>query len=407
MAMTLSSRAEGIAPSQTLAVSSKAKAMKASGVDVISFGAGEPDFDTPAHIKQAAIDALNAGFTKYPLPVAGIPELREAISRKFQKENGLEYSPDEISVAVGGKNALYALMQALVDPGDEVIIPAPYWVSFPEMARLAGGTPVFVQAKEQAGFKLDPAELERAITDKTKLVVLNSPCNPTGSVYTPDDLGSLAQVLAGRDLYVVSDETYERLVYDGVEQRSIASFGPEMKARTIIANSLSKSYAMTGWRVGYLAGPPDVIAAVNRLQSQSTSGTASFAQKGAAAAFAGDQACVAEMRDEFDRRRRRIVERLRALPGVTCRMPAGAFYVFPNIAEWVGGEAGAASGEDRPGGRFDGSVQFATSCLEEAHVAVVPGAAFGSDAHIRLSYATSTDNIDEGMDRVERWLRDR
>ncbi len=394
--MQISQRAQGIAPSATLAISAKAAALRAQGIDVVSFGVGEPDFDTPAPIKRAAVAALDAGFTKYPLPVAGIPELRDAIVRKLARENGLAYSPEEISVAIGGKNALYALMQAVVDPGTEVVIPAPYWVSYVEMARLAGGKPVVVNAAEERDFKLTPEELDAAITDRTRLVVLNSPSNPTGSVYTPAELEALAEVIVRRNVCVASDEIYEHLVYDGAEHRSIASFGHEIKHRTVICNGLSKTYAMTGWRIGYLAGPAPIIRAVNNLQSHSTSGPTSFVQKAAIAALNGDQGCVAEMRAEFDRRRRCIVERLRALPGITCRTPQGAFYAFPNIGGWIGRELA--------GKRIRGSADFAEACLNEARIAVVAGVEFGSDQHIRLSYATSMERITEGMNRLERML---
>jgi len=394
--MGISKRTTNVAASATLAISAQAKAMQAQGVDVVSFGAGEPDFDTPEPIKQAAIDALRAGFTKYPLPVAGIPELREAIADKLRRDNGLDYSPDDVSVAVGGKNALYALMQAVIDPGDEVVIPAPYWVSYPEMAKLAGGKPAIVDATEANGFKLTPGQLDAVINQRTKLVVLNSPCNPTGTVYSPAELEAIAHVLVRHGVLVVSDEIYEPLVYDGAEHRSIASFGPEIRELAVVCNGLSKAYAMTGWRIGYLAGPPEIIGAVNRLQSHSTSGPTSFVQKAAVAALAGDQASVGRMREEFDARRTLIVERLNALPHVTCRAPEGAFYAFPNISDWLGRALG--------GEHLGGSMDFARLCLEQAHVALVPGIAFGSDHHVRLSYATSADRIREGMDRLAKLL---
>ncbi len=394
--MPISKRAMGVTPSPTLAISSQAKAMKAKGIDVVSFGAGEPDFDTPDHIKQAAIDALNAGFTKYPLPVAGIPELREAVVTKLQRDNDLEYSPADVSVAIGGKNALYTLMQAMINPGDEVIIPAPYWVSYTEMVKLAGGSTAIVDAPEENGFKLTPAQLDAAINTNTKLFVLNSPSNPTGSVYTPGELEGIAKVLVKHGVPVVSDEIYEQLVYDDVEQRSIASFGPEIKDLTIVCNGLSKAYSMTGWRVGYLAGPSDIIGAVNKLQSHSTSGPTSFAQKGAAVALTASQEPVAVMRTEFDKRRKIIVDRLNALPGVHCLTPKGAFYAFPNIAELIGTEIA--------GKRIGGSLDLSDVFLSEAHVATVPGIAFGSDHHIRLSYATSVELIEKGIGRLAELL---
>jgi len=394
--MKIAKRVVNVSPSPTLAISAQAKAIKAQGVDVVSFGAGEPDFDTPAHIKQAAVDALNAGFTKYPLPVAGIPELRAAVAAKLARDGGLEYSPDEISVAPGGKNALYSLMQALVNPDDEVIVPAPYWVSYTEMVKLAGGRPAIVDGAETNDFKLTPGQLDAAINSNTRLIILNSPCNPTGAVYTPEELEALAAVIARHDVTVVSDEIYEHLVYDGVEQRSIASFGPEIKKRTVVCSGLSKSYAMTGWRIGYLAGPADVIAAVNKLASHSTSGPTSFVQKAAAVALNGGQEAVAEMCAEFDRRRRVMVGRLNALPGITCRTPKGAFYAFPSIANCIGREIA--------GTRIGGSMDFASVCLEKARVALVPGIAFGSDDHVRLSYATSMDRITAGLERLEELL---
>ncbi len=391
--MTIAKRAMNLGVSVTLAISERAKAMQREGIDVVSFGAGEPDFDTPEHIKQAAVDALTAGFTKYPLPVAGIPELRQAIAEKLRRDNGLEYSPGEISVGVGAKNTIFAVMQMLIDPGDEVIVPAPYWVSYPEMVKLAGGKPVIVDGPDENGFKLTPERLESAINEHTRLLVINSPNNPTGAVYRPAELEALAAVLVAKGVRVISDEIYEPLVYDGEEHRSIASFGPEIKKLAIVCNGLSKAYAMTGWRIGYVAGPQDIIAAVNRFQGHSTSGPTSFVQKGATAALTGSQEPVAQMRAEFDRRRRYIVARLDAMPGLTCVVPKGAFYAFPSIAGWIGRELA--------GVRIGGPADFAAVCLDKAHVAIVPGTAFGDESHVRLSYATSMERIREGMDRLD------
>lgn len=393
----LAKRAMCLSPSPTLAVSAQAKALKEKGIDVVEFGAGEPDFDTPNHIKQAAIDALNAGFTKYPLPVSGIQELRQAIANKLKRENGLDYALDEISVGIGGKGALFTLFQVMINPGDEVIIPAPYWVSYPEMAKLCDGVPVFIDAPESADFKLTPAMLDKAITPKTKLFVLNSPSNPTGAVYTPGELAALAEVLVRRNVHVVSDEIYERLTYDGVEQKSIASLGPEIKRLTIVCNGLAKAYSMTGWRIGYLAGPREIISAANNHASHSTSGPTSFVQKGAAAALNGPSVEIEKMREEFDRRRKFIVERLNALPGISCRTPKGAFYAFANIEKWIGRELN--------GRKINGSVDFCAACLADAHVAIVPGIAFGPDKYVRFSYATSMQRISEGLDRMEQLLR--
>jgi aspartate aminotransferase len=392
----LSQRVQAVSPSQTLAISAKAKAMRAQGIDVVSFGSGEPDFDTPEPIKQAAIDALHAGFTKYPLPVAGIQELREAVCTKLLRDNALTYSPEQVSVGIGGKNSLYALMQVLVDPGTEVLIPSPYWVSYTEMAKLAEGVPVVVPAREDNDFKLTPEELDAAITERTRLVVLNSPSNPTGSVYTPGELAALAEVIVKHGVPVVSDEIYDQLVYDGVEQRSIASFGPDIQALTIVCNGLSKSYAMTGWRLGYLAGPEDIIKAVNKLQSHATSGPTSFVQKAAAVALTGPQDAVAAMREQFDVRRKVIVEGLNQLPGITCRMPKGSFYAFPNISAWLGKEIGGVP--------IHKGLDFVDVCLSQAHVALVPGGAFGADQNVRLSYAVSMEQIKTGLDRLAKLL---
>lgn len=383
-------RVQGIEASATLAVAERAAELRVQGVDVVSFGAGEPDYDTPAHIKQAAVQALENGFTKYTAS-SGMPILRKAIARKFERDNGLAYAPDQILVSCGSKHSIYNALQALVDPGDRVLIPAPYWVSYPEMVKCAGGVPVPVAARESDGFKMKPAALKRAIKGRAKLLILCSPSNPTGIVYAPGELEALAKVLEDSDLYVISDEIYERLVYGKARHASIASFG-DMKERTLVVNGVSKVFAMTGWRIGYMAGPKDVIAAAGRMQSHATSNPNSIAQYAAYAALEAGYGAADEMVAEYARRRDVMVPGLRRIPGVTCVEPEGAFYAFPNVR--------AAFGRKARGRLIDGSAAFAKALLEEAHVAVVPGAPFGSDEHVRLSYATSMDQIRTGLDRI-------
>ncbi|WAL60164.1 pyridoxal phosphate-dependent aminotransferase [Thermocoleostomius sinensis] len=380
--MKLAARLAEITPSLTLAIDSKAKAMKRDGVDVISFSVGEPDFDTPAHIRSAAEAALEAGKTRYG-PVAGEPQLREAIAHKLQTDNNLCYGPDSILVTNGGKHSLFNLMLVLIDPGDEVIIPAPYWVSYPEMVKLAGGTPVIVPTTIDSGFKISPEQLRQVITPKTKLFVLNSPSNPTGMVYSPDEVRALAEVIVEHDIWVVSDEIYEKILYDGAEHLSIGAVGPDAYDRTIVSSGFAKTYAMTGWRVGFLAGPPEIIKAASKIQGHSTSNVCTFAQYGAIAAYEQPQDCVTEMVQAFAERRQVVLEYLNAIPGFTCPRPDGAFYVFPSI--------------HKTGMK---SLDFCESLLETKQVAAVPGIAFGADDCIRLSYATSLDNIRQGMERL-------
>ncbi len=387
----LAKRLATLAPSATLAVQAKAKELKRRGVDVISFGAGEPDFDTPERVKDAAIQAMRRGQTKYT-EVGGIPELREAACTKFKRDNGLDYEPADILISCGGKHSLYNIFVALLDPGDEVIVPSPYWVSYPEQVRLLDGVPVTVATDEAAGFDLDPARIAAAVTAKTKIVVLNTPNNPTGAVFSPAALEAVARLAVERQLWIISDECYESLTFEG-RHVSVASFGPAVKARTIVVNTCSKAYAMTGWRIGLAAGPRAIIKAMTDVQSQVTSNPSSIAQWAAVEALSGPQDEVAKMAGEFDRRRHLIIAGLNALPGVRCATPKGAFYAFPNISGLLG--------RRRPGGApLTGSGDVASFFLEDARVAVVPGADFGSDVHIRLSYATSAELISEGLRRM-------
>ena len=393
--MKLSRRAQRVKPSPTLAITAKAKAMRAEGIDIISLGAGEPDFDTPQHIKDAAIAALQEGFTKYT-PAGGTDELKEAICEKLQRENGLRYQKENILVSCGGKHSFYNVAQAFIDEGDEVIIPAPYWVSYPPMVELAAGKPLIVTTSEEEGFKLSPDALEKAITPKTKAVVINSPSNPTGSAYTREELMGLANVALKHKIYIISDEIYEKMVYDGFEHVSIASIGDEVKALTIILNGVSKTYSMTGWRIGYTAGPKELIGAMQRIQSQSTSNPTSFAQKGALEALQGSQAEVSAMVEEYQRRRDLICDALTAIDGITCYKPQGAFYVFPNV--------GAYLGKEHNGEQITDTSQLTGYLLDEARVAVVPGVEFGAEGFLRLSYPIAPEVITEGIARIKEAL---
>lgn len=390
--MRLADRVNKIQPSPTLAIDAKAKALKAQGVDIVGFGAGEPDFDTPQNIKEAAKKAIDSGFTKYT-PVGGTDELKDAIIAKMKNDHGLEYTRDEISVACGAKHSLYNISQALIQEGDEVIIPVPYWVSYPDQVVLAGGTPVFIETDEATGFKITPAQLEKAITRNTKALILNSPCNPTGASYTADELKAIGQVCLKHDFLIISDDIYERLLYDGLKFTEIAQVVPELKSRTIVVNGVSKTYAMTGWRIGYACGPKELMGAMTKMQSQSTSNPTSIAQKAAVEALKGPQDAVAAMAVEFEKRRTYIVERLNAMPGVNCFKATGAFYVFPNFS--------GIYGKGFNGKTIGNSTEFAAYLLEEAKVAIVPGVAFGADKYARLSYAVSMENIRKGMDRIE------
>ena len=381
--MDLAARVSQLTPSLTLAIDSKAKALRAEGVEVYSFGAGEPDFDTPDHIKAAAAAALEAGFTKYT-PSSGIPELRSAISEKFKRDNGLDYKPSEIIVSNGAKQSCFNAIMAVCGEGDEVIIPAPYWLSYPDMVRLAGAEPVIVQTTQENDWKMTPQQFEEAMSPRTKMVIINSPGNPTGSVYTREELRALVEVASDEEIMILSDEIYESLTYDGAEHVSVASLTPEAKDLTITVNGFSKAYAMTGWRLGYLGAPEKIAKAIDSMQSHATSGPCSFAQKGGLAALTGSQQCVADMREEFNIRREYMFERLSAIHNVTAVKPKGAFYMLANISK-----LGMTS------------TNFADRLLSKANVAVVPGIAFGDDRVVRLSYATGLDVIKPGLDRFE------
>jgi aspartate aminotransferase len=385
--MKISERARNTAPSPTLGITARAKQMRAQGIDVISFGAGEPDFDTPEPIKRAAIAALEAGDTKYTAS-SGTEPLRAAICEKLRRDNGLAYALNEVIVSVGAKHSLFNLMQATLDPGDEVIIPAPYWVSYPEQVKLAGGVPIFVTAPESDGFRVTADAIRSALTPRTRMLIVNSPSNPTGAAIPADELRRIAELAVERDLMVVSDEIYEKLTYDGKQHTSIASLGEEIKARTFTVNGFSKAYSMTGWRLGYAAGDKTVVAAMGRIQDQSTSNPTSFAQAGAVAALNGSQDAVSEMARAFEQRRNVIVERLNAIPGVRCVKPDGAFYVFPNVS-------------GLHNSRIPNSDALAEHLLAEARIAVVPGSGFGAPDYVRLSYATSLELIQEGVNRLE------
>ncbi|MCC5669122.1 pyridoxal phosphate-dependent aminotransferase [Nostoc sp. CHAB 5784] len=387
--MKLAARVSQVTPSLTLAIAAKAKALKAEGIDVCSFSAGEPDFDTPAHIKAAAEKALEEGKTKYGA-AAGEPKLREAIAHKLKIDNGLDYKSENVIVTNGGKHSLYNLIVALIDPGDEVIIPAPYWLSYPEMVTLVGGVSVIVPTDATTGYKITPEQLRKAITPKTKLFILNSPSNPTGMVYTPDEIKALAQVVVDADIFVVSDEIYEKILYEGAEHISIGSLGKEIFDRTLISNGFAKAYSMTGWRLGYLAGPVEIIKAASTIQGHSTSNVCTFAQYGAIAALQSSQDCVEEMRQAFAKRRQVMLDRLNAIPGLSTASPDGAFYLFPDISK-----TGLKS------------LEFCDALLEEHQVAVIPGIAFGADDNIRLSYATDLATIEKGMDRLEKFVKSR
>jgi len=387
----ISDRAKRIKPSPTLAMDAKAKAMKASGIDVVSFGVGEPDFDTPENIKEAAIKALREGFTKYT-PVGGIDPLKDAIIEKFNRDNNLNYAREEIIVSCGAKHSLYNIAQALLNPGDEVLIPSPYWVSYPDQVLLNDAIPVFVKTYESDSFMVRPEAINSSITKKTKALILNSPSNPTGLTYDKKTLETVAEIALRHGIFVISDEIYEKLTYDGFKHVSIASFGNDIKAKTIVVNGLSKSYAMTGWRIGYAAGPKEIIKAMTNIQSQSTSNPTSISQKAAVEALKGPQDFIASMLAEFDRRRRFLIGGLNSISGMSCLSPTGAFYAFPNTSKLYGKTTG-----DRT---ISSSSDLALYLLEKANVALVHGEAFGDDAYIRLSYATSIEEIKKGVDRI-------
>lgn len=393
--MKISKKIAAIAPSATLAIDAKAKELKAQGIDVAGFGAGEPDFDTPQNIKDAAVRAIAAGCTKYT-PASGTMELKKAVCAKFARDNGLTYSPDQIVISNGAKHSLVNIFMAICDPGDEVIIPSPFWVSYPEMVKIADGVPVTLETTEATHFKFTAEQLEKAIGPKTVALILNSPSNPTGMAYTRKELEEIAQVAVKHGIYVISDEIYEHLLYEG-EHVSIASLGEEIKAQTIIVNGVSKTYAMTGWRIGYTASDAKVAKAMGNLQSHASSNPNSIAQAAAVEALNGPQDSVAEMKAEFAKRRDYMVSRINSMTGVSCVAPQGAFYVFMNMEKLVG--------KTLHGKQITGANDFAQVLLEEAKVAVVPSEGFGIQNYVRWSYATSMENIQKGLDRLEAFLR--
>ena len=385
--MEISERAAQLTPSLTLSIDSKAKAMKAEGMDVCGFGAGEPDFDTPEHIKRAAIEALEAGFTKYT-PNAGIPELRQAIADKLAADNGLNYRAGQIVVSNGAKHACYNAILATCQPGDEVIIPAPYWVSYPDMVRLVGAEPVIVPTSERNAWKMRAEDFENAMTPRTKMLIMNSPGNPTGSVYTREELEAIVNVAAEEDIYILSDEIYEKLVYDGAQHTSVAAFSPAHYEHTIIVHGFAKAYSMTGWRLGYLAAPEPIARAIDAIQGHSTSNPTSFAQKGGVAALNGPQDHLKPWLAEFAKRRSYAHTRLNSIPGISCVNAKGAFYLFPKISK-----LGLTS------------TDFCAKLLDQEKVAAVPGIAFGADEYLRISYATSMGNMEKGLDRLEHFAK--
>ncbi len=394
--MKISKRAQEVPASATIAVTARAKELKAEGVDVVGFGAGEPDFDTPEYIKQAAIEALKAGQTKYTA-AAGIIQLKSAIADKLQKENGLNYSPDQVIVNIGGKHSVYEAMQAVLDPGDEVILPTPYWVTYPEAIKLAGAKAKIVQTDKNTGYKITPVQLQKAITEKTAMLVINSPNNPGGFTYTPDELRAIAKVLKGTNIYVLSDEIYEKLIYGKTEFVSFAALSEDAYNRTLTLNGFSKAFSMTGWRLGYTAGPLDVIKAMGRLQSHMTSNPVTFGQYAAIAALGElSHEAIEKMRQEFERRGKYMAERLNSIEGVECPEPTGAFYCFPDVSSHYG--------RNINGAKITGSMDFAKALLEQANVALVPGLPFGCDNNVRLSFACSLEQITKGLDRLQEWL---
>jgi aspartate aminotransferase len=387
----LAERTKLIKPSVTLAIAAKAGKLRAEGIDVVNFSAGEPDFDTPEHIKAAAVDALRKGMTKYT-DVKGIEPLREAITGKYRREHDLTYRKEDVLVSCGAKHSLYNVLQAVVNPGDEVVIPAPYWVSYSDMALLAGGVPKLIPSNEASGFRIKPEQLQAALTSRTRVFILNSPCNPTGATYSRDELLALARILEKHDCLILADDIYEKIVYEGFQVHNIVALYPALRERAIIVNGVSKTYAMTGWRIGYALGPSDVIAAASKIQSQSTSNPTSIAQAAALEAIRGQQDEVAVMVREFHKRRDLIVDKLNAIGGIACRKPEGAFYVFPNISGLLG--------KTGRGKKLSSPCDLADYLLEEAQVAGVPGEDFGSHEHIRFSYATSLADIERGCERI-------
>ncbi|MGN0761960.1 MAG: pyridoxal phosphate-dependent aminotransferase [Aristaeellaceae bacterium] len=394
--MNISHRAANIAPSPTLAIDARAKEMRAAGFDVVGFGAGEPDFPTPAHICDAAKEALDMGMTRYT-PAAGTKELRKAICEKLRRDNDMTYIYGDILVSNGAKHSLYTIFQAILDPGDEVLIPTPCWVSYPEMVRMAGGVPVFIPSDESTDFIPTNKDIASRVTRRTKAIIITSPSNPNGSVWSREQLQFVADLAVSHPFYVVSDEIYEKLLYDGRKHLSIAQLGEQIKSQTFLVNGMSKAYAMTGWRIGYVAGPHHEISAMANFQSQATSNPNSIAQYAAMKALQGDQSCVDEMVAEFQKRRDVMVERINSIPGLSCRKPAGAFYIMMNIKEILG--------RSYNGRKLESSLDFAELLLAEKQVALVPGVAFEAEGYCRLSYAVSLENINKGLDRIEEFVR--
>jgi aspartate aminotransferase len=390
----LANRVKTLTPSTTLAITAKAKEMKAQGIDVIGLGAGEPDFNTPQNIMDAAIDSMQQGYTKYT-PSGGLPALKQAIIEKFKRDNQLEYKPNEIIVGVGAKHVLYTLFQVILNEGDEVIIPIPYWVSYPEQVKLAGGVPVYIEATSEQNYKITAEQLKNAITDKTKAVIINSPSNPTGMVYTREELEDIAKIALENNILIVSDEIYEKLLYNGAEHFSIAQISEEVKAQTIVINGVSKSHSMTGWRIGYAAGNADIINAMTDLASHSTSNPTTASQYAAIEAYNGPQDSVEEMRKAFEYRLETIYPKLSAIPGFKVVKPQGAFYLLPDVSE-AAQKTGFASVDE-----------FASALLTEANVAVIPGSGFGAPSTIRISYATSLNLIEEAIERIDRFVKDK
>ncbi len=385
--MELAQRVQSLSASPTLAITSKAKQLKKDGVDIVSFGAGEPDFDTPEHIKKSAIVAINDGFTKYT-PSTGTPQLKQAIANKFKKDNNLDYEPSQIVVSNGAKHSLYSILQVICDKGDQILIPLPYWVSYPQMVNVAQGKPVYIKTREKNKFKITPEQFEKAIKKKTKAIIINSPSNPTGCVYTKDDLEQIANIAVKHGIYIISDEIYEKLIYDKAEHVSIASLNDKIYPLTFTVNGLSKAYSMTGWRIGYLAGPKQAISKISNLQDHSTSCPNSIAQVAAVAALSGGDDCIDIMKKEFVKRRDYMLKRINTIKGLSVVKPEGAFYVFANISK---------TGLD--------SMEFARRLLDEAQVAVIPGVGFGQSNYIRLSFATSMELIEKGLDRISNWVK--
>lgn len=390
--MKLAKRVSTLTPSSTLAITAKAKELKEEGHDVIGLGAGEPDFNTPQYIIDAAVRSMEDGHTKYT-PSAGLPKLKQAIVGKFKEDQGITYKPSEIIVCSGAKHALYTLFQAILDEGDEVVIPTPYWVSYPEQVKLADGVPVYVEGKESNEFKVTPDQLRSVITEKTKAFILNSPSNPTGSMYSEEELRALGEVCVEKDVLIVSDEIYEKLVYGGETHLSVAQLSPQLKEQTLIINGVSKSHSMTGWRIGYAAGSEEIIKAMTNLASHSTSNPTSNAQYGTIAAYTEDDGSVEKMRQAFEERLNKVYEQLVAIPGLSCVKPKGAFYLFPNAKE-----AATSCG-------YDSVDDWVSALLEEEKVALVPGSGFGAPENVRLSYATSLDSIEEALRRIERFIQ--